>query len=205
MNTNGNCPPINCVLSSWWPRSCQRSSKVTFWRTWCSWLSWRTLSSSCTRSRLRAPARALPTTCSMIWNKPWPLASTPSISPLPRALSSEPAQDLIRFGLLCDFGFIAGSFGVFAWFLGWMFVSTYDIHWCVPRACRSVFNFRGKRAISQDILCVMRTLNQHPDMFLLGKKKKKSPDVSPLKMSSSLCFRSRTLQTVNEARTMNLV
>lgn len=49
--------------------------------------------------------------------------------------------------------------------LGWMFVSSSDIHRCVPRACRSVFNFRGKCAISWDTLCVMRTLNQHPEVF----------------------------------------
>lgn len=109
-----NYSHAKCVLSSWGPQSCQRSSKATFWRTWWSWLSWRTLSSSCTRYPLKAPAQALPTTCFMIWNEPWPLASTPSISPLPRApLSdhlSDPVQDFTHFGLLCHFGFIAGPF-----------------------------------------------------------------------------------------------
>lgn len=164
MNTYNNFFLAKCVLSSWGPQSCQLSSKATFWRTWCSWLSWRTLSSSCTRSPLRAPARALPTTCSMIWNKPWPLASTPFISPLPRAPSSDPVRDFTHFGLLCDFGFITGSFRVFGWFLGWMFVSSYDIHWSVPRGFRSVFNFGGNCAISRNMLCVMQTLNQHPDL-----------------------------------------
>lgn len=56
-------------------------------------------------------------------------------------------------------------FGVFGWFLGWMFVSLWHPLICTKRLQVCFFlNFRGVCAISQDTLRVMQTLNQHSDM-----------------------------------------